>query len=548
MSNLLNFRFGTYEKFRDNFNGGADGTKAKVYNPGTVYVTSDEQAMYIDLQEAGGTAKRIRIGDIIVQESAKTATPPFVNNAFYYFTSENALVRWDGTEWVQINSLKGALDEVGALDDTVKALSQTVTTEVNRLDQKDIEHSNDIAQLKKDVADRVKTVDFETFKTTNSQEIKSAADAAKAAADAADAAQGTADAANTLAGEAKDLAATKTTMAEVEAKGYATDVNAQTYARNVLGQDGDNASVKTVYGAHAAAKAASDAADAAQGTADAANTLAGEAKDLAATKTTMAEVEAKNYATKTEAQNYANTVLGTSADTASVKTVYGAHAAAKAASDAADAAQGTADTALSTAQAALPKAGGTMTGSINMNSQSITNLADLTSASDGKNAANKNYVDTTVANAIKANDAMTFIGTVGANGDIATLPTTATVYSTTIETLNKKPQKGDTFKVAGAFTFNSINAKKGDLFINAGEDDATPDWKHISSGYEEEYVQELLASGNTLYLTDGVNSGASSAVNSFTIVGDTNSNLQFAVTTSTGGAHTITASMVWGTF
>ena len=47
-------------------------------------------------------------------------------------------------------------------------------------------------------------------------------------------------------------------------------------------------------------------------------------KATAESKTTMAEVEAKNYATKSEAQGYANAVLGADTDNADSKTVYGA--------------------------------------------------------------------------------------------------------------------------------------------------------------------------------------------------------------------------------
>ena len=47
-------------------------------------------------------------------------------------------------------------------------------------------------------------------------------------------------------------------------------------------------------------------------------------KATAESKTTMAEVEAKNYATKTEAQGYANAVLGADTDNSDSKTVYGA--------------------------------------------------------------------------------------------------------------------------------------------------------------------------------------------------------------------------------
>lgn len=47
-------------------------------------------------------------------------------------------------------------------------------------------------------------------------------------------------------------------------------------------------------------------------------------KATAESKTTMTEVEAKDYATKTQAQGYANAVLGADTDTADSKTVYGA--------------------------------------------------------------------------------------------------------------------------------------------------------------------------------------------------------------------------------
>ena len=72
-----------------------------------------------------------------------------------------------------------------------------------------------------------------------------------------------------------------------------------------------------------------------------------------------------------------------------------------AASSAASAAQSTANTAVSdaataqtTANAALPKAGGTMTGTLNMGAQSLTNLGTPTNNSD---ATTKTYVDTALA-------------------------------------------------------------------------------------------------------------------------------------------------------
>ena len=58
------------------------------------------------------------------------------------------------------------------------------------------------------------------------------------------------------------------------------------------------------------------------------------AQAAADSKTTMAAVEAKDYATKTEAQGYANAVLGAEADSKDKNTVYGAKAYAKNLNDA----------------------------------------------------------------------------------------------------------------------------------------------------------------------------------------------------------------------
>lgn len=57
----------------------------------------------------------------------------------------------------------------------------------------------------------------------------------------------------------------------------------------------------------------------------------------------MDDVTAKDYATRTEAQGYANAVLGSDADTAESNTVYGAHKAADAALEKAE--QGVSDAA-----------------------------------------------------------------------------------------------------------------------------------------------------------------------------------------------------------
>jgi hypothetical protein len=570
---------------------------------------------------------------------------------------------------------------------------------------------------------RVKTSDFNTFKTSNTAAIADAKKAGTDAAAAANVADGKAEGAQKTADNALSIAnaalpmngtgtmtgalnmgskkitnlATPSNEADAATKKYVDEAKSA-----VLGSTNDSATVKTVYGAHAAAAAAqstanqgvSDAA-AAQSTADSALTLAGQ-------KTTMAEVEAKDYATKSQAQGYVNTLKGKSSDSTTAITVHGAinkaaaaqtsantgitnaaaaqatadsavtaaaeaHAAAnvadgkavaahnaanaandnantrvlttdfntfktsnsetlnaldgrittaqttadKGVSDAAtaqaradkgvadaatalaqankmlpktggtmsgainmgskkitnlaaptnntdaatkkyvddakaaaiaeaDAAQSTADSALSIASAALPKAGGTMTGAINMGGKQITNMATPT---NDAHATTKKYVDDAIAAGIKANDAMTFKGTVGGSGaTVSTLPTTA--------------QKGDTYKVAAKGKYANVEAKVGDLFINVANDDATASWTHISSGYEDDYLQKLAVNQNTIHLTDGVTNSSTGSVSGFKIVGKTDgngaavSNLVFEVTAGSGDKpiHTISAHLEWGTF
>lgn len=682
MANLLNFKFGQFSKLPSKENSKA----------GTVYVTTDEQAMYIDLPEsleANADLKRIRIGDIIVKDSKRDAVPPFSEGAFYYFAQENALLRWNGSSWTQINS-------VSDVQANITDLTKAVNDEISRSKAADETHTQAIAAANKAINARLTIEDFNTFKTSNTEAIadakkagtdaataaqtaknaadtaqttannaqanannrihkdgsvameanlkmgghgienladltdsssgkmaanKNYVDAAKTAAlnaaqtanEAAQAAQETADNAVKAAGNAQttankgvsDAAAAlakaneKTTMAEVEAKGYATTGYVDTAESAVLGKSSDAATAKTVYGAHAAAAAAAQAARAAQTTANkgvadaevaaAAAATADQKAVVADGKAVAAQGTINTYITNHE-NDYTNTQIdskftdakkaGTDAQTTANNAVTAAGnaqtAADKAQGDASQAlidaaaaqktiddyktahasdytngqidtavaaakkagtdAQGTANTALGTANNALPKAGGTMNSGaeIKMNSGSISGLADLTSASDGNMAANKNYVDTAIANGLAANDAMTFVGVLGNGTDqIGSLPSTANV--------------GDTYKVGVAGTYGSITAKVGDLIINGAESDGTPKWIHVSSGYESEYAQKLVSSDNVIHLTNGVSNTATNSVSNFTIVGDADSNLQFTVS-GTGNSLTITGSMVWGTF
>lgn len=96
---LLNFKFGTY-----------DGLKNVAPSEGTVYVTTDEKAMYVDL---GGN--RIRLGQIIelTTQDWEQLTPPYSNEAYYYLTDSNALLKYVDSKWVQINSTADIKNLIG---------------------------------------------------------------------------------------------------------------------------------------------------------------------------------------------------------------------------------------------------------------------------------------------------------------------------------------------------------------------------------------------------------------------------------------------------
>lgn len=116
----LQFKMGAWSESFDSM--------AKV--PGTVYVTTNEKAMYVDVD----ADTRIRLGDIIQVDSAKTATPPFSTEALYYFIEENALMKWGafGTNgamaWKQLNSVSEITEDLEDLEERVGTLETTVSS------------------------------------------------------------------------------------------------------------------------------------------------------------------------------------------------------------------------------------------------------------------------------------------------------------------------------------------------------------------------------------------------------------------------------------
>lgn len=88
------------------FKKGLLASLPKTYTEGTFYITTDERAMYLDVDNS----TRIRLGDF--QEFANLSALQSNTNpsttALYYITDLNVLAKWNGSAYVQINLDTGA--------------------------------------------------------------------------------------------------------------------------------------------------------------------------------------------------------------------------------------------------------------------------------------------------------------------------------------------------------------------------------------------------------------------------------------------------------
>lgn len=218
-----------------NFKKGLLANLPEAKSAGTLYITTDERALYLDVD----SSTRIRLGDFI--EVASIADLPVAGanqTAMYYAKAENVLAKWSGTEWVQINpdtkytfstpteadynkgyikiqsNVAGAQPiyvKVSGLGDaaytTVSALESTMDTKVNAL------KNGEVAQNTAAIAD------INNASTGILAQAKTYADGK--ASDAETAAKGYADeVAGAAETAAKGYADTKAAAAEAAAKTY----------------------------------------------------------------------------------------------------------------------------------------------------------------------------------------------------------------------------------------------------------------------------------------------------------------------------------------
>lgn len=244
-----------------NFRKGLRAGLPATYAEGTFYVTTDERAIYLDVSDSA----RIRLGDFqeFATIDALTANTNPSTTALYYVTDINCLAKWNGSEYVQINK------DTGMTSVEVVGDGNAVTAAVYSADGRKLTLTKGATYMTAgDVDSKISTAIGTLGNDTEGNayaNVKAYVDA-KTSGIATDAALG----------ELQNRVATA--EGEIDA------------LQAAVGETGDV--TKAIAAAQKAADDAAAAAEAAQATAD--------------SKATMAEVEAKDYATKTEAQSYAN--------------------------------------------------------------------------------------------------------------------------------------------------------------------------------------------------------------------------------------------------
>lgn len=625
---------------------------------GTIYVTTDEKAMYVDISGS----ERIRLGDIIRVNTFNELQPPFSNEAFYYVEASNALLKRVAVtgensevtyEWKQINSTQELTNrltvvenqvatnksdistlktDVGTLKTDVSGLKATVGGEDSGLVRdvadlkaaigmgeggtpegigstvaqlvKDLdalegtvgtqgntisEHTGKISALETASAQHVTKTEAEAFaKTADIQPtlnkvdtegtvtaaINAAVATEKSRAEAAEKAlsnslaevKNTANSAvsnatfeqfkteNTTAiNGAKTAAVSEATSA---AKSYTDDEITKEVTR-ANGAYAPKTLVNTVAGHTGTLNTLTSTDPTTVGSVAEAKKRADDAYDLAGQKTTMAEVEAKNYATKTEAKGYADAK----------------DAAIQAAKDAADAAQGAADAAQEDATQALADA---KAANDNANARVLTtdfntfktkNTADIADAKKAgtdagaqaetnrqaiatlQGTVNKLDGDVNTDGSVKkqikdATDALKTVLSDEIDADIRAA--NAMEYAGTIESASGIPtsgvKNGATYVIGTSF--GSYAA--GDMLIAQGTENpdtgliANPTWAHVKSGYDASLDQQLTGANNKIMLSNGVRNDEDAA-----------GAITFAATGSASVAvadNTVTIGMVWEDF
>lgn len=483
-----------------NFKYGASwaALKSKPVVDGTIYITKDEKAMYVDLDGA-----RHRLGQIIdfqtwADFNSSTTTPPQHPDAYYYIIDQNALLRYDSanSKWNQINSTAAIAGDLSRLTQRVAANETSISninTQITTLKNADATNAQ---AIKDEAAARASAV-------TN---LQGKIDAEASRADTAE----KANAANisSLQADVKNIKDTYTTTVTLNEK--VTDLQEQisSNASDISDLQAELDTASTGVKARLTAvenKATTNANNIIelQTKADNVDTKikALEAADTANSNAIAAEKEAREKAV-TDLQSKITTEINRA--TGVEKEIKTSVADNKAAID-------------------------NHTDLINKNTTNIANLTNLVGTlPEGSNA---DTVVDFVVEQMEAADAMTYKGGIA---KWSNLPTTGV-------------EAGFTYVVTADFEQSGESYYAGDLIIaNADQTGATyaGGWTHVKTGYVASQENKLVKDSqkeNTVKLTSYTGTDLGS-------VTMTSGNLTVSTTTTASNATTIQIDFNWGTF
>lgn len=584
---LLNFKYGLHK----NLPAFSDATI------GNVFVTTDEQAMHIDLP--GGRVVISQIITLATAEEWQSMKPPYSQQAFYYIVDANALLKYTGNgtvhSWKQVNStadVQNAIDSLTALVGTKDAEGKwtegslgadvaTHTTDITNIKQniKDLQDADDA--FEKSLQDITKDVtDVEALVHTLEGVVGYAGafdteDAAKAVAEDkevclignklklcsvdSDGNKGFVDY-NTVVVEIELLKKTVKDLQETTASNT-TIIDLQNrvkiledWKKDVIGvpAEGDTPASGIyilIANAQAQADTAKQIADQAVADAKKANDAIGHDGADGQDKTGMHAAIAKNA---TDIATNAGNIQTNADDIDALESRADAvESRADAVEGRADALEGRADaleTTVGDAESGLVKKANDNATAIGLNTTAITNEIARAKEAEEANAKAIGDLRKEVMEDIQTADAMVFKDVVANEVELTSKEATA--------------QIGHTYKASDEFEIDGTKVHIGDLLIATGEEDAETGyiknvtWKHVPSGYVADYNPKIEAAEDVagdnkvvLALSSGVAKDEAALANRGDLGKITLATAEgSALTVSTDNAGKVTFSMVWESF
>lgn len=286
MADLLKFKHGLQADMKEN---------SPALAAGTVYITRDERAMYVDLpaySKDGVTeaVKRIRIGDMRVYEYLDELKTDLTNDmsalttsALYYAEKDNttnkkvinALLKWNGTEFIQLNKTSDIVGNLDALAARVATAEDTIASYTTTLE----DHAERIGTLETTVSKLDETYATDEVLNNAVNTLNAAIDKKADQTAFENLAQTVAD--NKANADTEFESFAKDYVKKTDAPGY-TDIlttasASKTYATkeelntaktDLIGKDSDATTADTIWAAKNMATIAKNTADAIQTQAD----------------------------------------------------------------------------------------------------------------------------------------------------------------------------------------------------------------------------------------------------------------------------------------